>query len=193
MTRHNDGGVHVASERYALAAVDVIVNQRLSISARLLYAVLKTFANVTDRGADNPVGTSFVSKRRLAEAMGREGKPVTVRSIENWLAELERCGYVKVLREKRPGKNGEVNVPNRYYLNDGLTHRPRWRSTHPEPLAEDWTPDPKMIAYAEKHGCADIAALADQFRDIHLAYGTERVAWGQVWRAHVRHELRLAS
>lgn len=121
-------GVTVASERYTLVAVDVLRDQRLSISARLLFALLKSFANYTQVSAENPANSTFVSKQRLAEEMGREQegedgqvevKAVSTRAIENWLAELEAVGYLTVERRKIDKRN----LPNRYHLDDGVVLR----------------------------------------------------------------------
>jgi hypothetical protein len=120
-----ESGVAVADSRFAMVSINIIRDQRLSINARLLYAVLKSFANFTQVSPDNPIGSTFVSRTRLAKAMGRERDgevvAVNVRSIDNWLKELVAAGYLTVESRTETSPTGKVHhLTNRYHLDDNV-------------------------------------------------------------------------
>jgi hypothetical protein len=57
---------------------------------------------------------------------------------------------------------------------------------HRTKISMKWRPSPVDRAYAEQVGVGDIAAVADEFRDYHLARGSLMNNWDAAWRTWCR-------
>lgn len=88
---------------FAKVPTRVIRDASVSRDARILYALLATYADIDER-------VCFPSKRTLAEDLA-----CTPRSIQNWTTELVQAGYLRVAERER--KDGG-RTSNLYILDD---------------------------------------------------------------------------
>lgn len=78
--------------------IAVMMDQRLSHMARVLYAVLEGMSRVFGADKVHP------SQEMLAKITGQK----TVRSVQQALSLLEACGYVKTIRRRRQTARYEI-------------------------------------------------------------------------------------
>jgi hypothetical protein len=78
--RPRSGDGHPKHLPFSLAAVSILRNPAISESARLLYAIMTTYADTADRDG-------FAGRRRLANDMGK-----SMNTITRLLKELEKHG-----------------------------------------------------------------------------------------------------
>lgn len=78
---------------YAQVAVDIVRDPRLSPGARLLYVILATFANLSDRSA-------FPTRATLADHVGR-----SLDTVDRGLRELVEANLVRITHRTSP--NGD--------------------------------------------------------------------------------------
>ena len=97
----SEGDTIRQSTGFAMCSTAILRDTSLSPMARLYYAVLVTFST-------NDTRTAFPLRETIAELMGTEGKPVTLRAVSNWNKELVDAGYLVVTPnyERRRGYRG---------------------------------------------------------------------------------------
>jgi hypothetical protein len=57
-------------------------------------------------------------------------------------------------------------------------------------VQKNWQPTEADRAYAEERDIADIAAVAEEFRDYHAARGSLMLDWSAAWRTWVRNQIK---
>ena len=87
--------------RFAQVPEGLILDRAVSANAVRVWALLQRYAGSID-------GTAFPGKTALAAALD-----ASTRSVRNWLAELERAGWIEV--ERRTDGSGRT-TSNRYHL-----------------------------------------------------------------------------